>query len=89
MHICLSHKKQSTLERQLIIEEVIKIFTHEQKVFEKYLERIFTDHNEDIIRTIIYCNSNPDKMHHEERRAYESLTSREVNQVVNEITLPF
>lgn len=63
--------------------------TKQQIIFRKYLERIFEDHNENIIRTIIYCNSNPDKMHHEERRAYESLTSREINQVVNEITLPF
>ncbi|MFC6170371.1 hypothetical protein [Loigolactobacillus jiayinensis] len=63
--------------------------SHEQITFKKYLERIFEDHNENIIRTIIYCNGNPDKMHYEERRAYETLTSREINQVVNEITLPF
>lgn len=63
-----------------------KVFTHEQKIFEKYLERVFIDHNKNIIQTIIYCNSNPGKMHHEERRAYKSLTVREINQVVNKIT---
>ena len=63
-----------------------KVFTHEQKLFEKYLERVFIDHNENIIQTIIYCNSNPGKMHHEERLAYRSLTINEINQVVNRIT---
>ena len=63
-----------------------KVFTHEQKLFEKYLKRVFIDHNENIIQTIIYCNSNPRKMHHEEWLAYKSLTIREINQVVNKIT---
>lgn len=63
-----------------------RVFTHEQKLFEKYLKRVFIDHNENIIQTIIYCNSNPGKMHHEERLAYKSLTISEINQVVNRIT---
>ncbi|ANK63376.1 hypothetical protein [Loigolactobacillus backii] len=63
--------------------------TPEQIIFRKYLEKIFMNENENIIKTIVYCNHNQEKMHREERRAYKSLTDREINQVVNEITLPF
>lgn len=60
-----------------------------QKLFYKALERHFGTQHEDIIKTIVYMQRNPSSLHQSEYQAMKSLSTKERNQVICELLLPF
>lgn len=66
--------------------------TKDQIIFRTAFNQAFEDHNYDLFRTITWWNAHGKYLYMNDREtfdAFRSLDSKEINQVICEILLPF